>query len=90
MHQRYSSLPLSSSNNNSDESKHRSNEGKESTDSRFWVISEEDQYKYNLPPDMVQYANSNFDTYIKEADLIKVVLLQHPVLEKMNPLKKPG
>ena len=52
--QRYSSSPSpsSSSNDDSDESKCRNNEGKESTDSRFRVVSEEDQYKYSLPPDM--------------------------------------
>ena len=56
---------------NSDENKDRSNEGKENTDFRFRVVSEEDQYKYSLHPDMVQYANVNFDTYIKKTDLIK-------------------
>ena len=49
-HQRYSSLPSpsSSSGGNSDESKYRNNEGKENTDSRFRVVSEDNQYKYNL------------------------------------------
>ena len=71
---RYSSSlsPSSSSNDDSDERKYRNKEGKESTYSRFRLVSEEDQYKYNLPPDMAQYANVNIDTYIKEADLIKV------------------
>ena len=69
-HRRYSSppSPSSSSNDDSDESKYRNNEGKESTDSRFRVVFEEDQYKYRIPPDMAQYSNVNFDTYIKEAD----------------------
>ena len=72
-HQRYSSSPSpsGSSNNDSDESKYRNNERKESTNSRFRVVSEEDQHKYSLSPDMAQYANVNFDTYIKEADLKK-------------------
>ena len=38
--------------------------GKESTDSRFSVVSEEDQFKYSLPSDMTQYVNISFDTYI--------------------------
>ena len=60
----------------------------ESTDSRFSVVSEDDQYRYSLPPDMTQsYANNNFDTYIKEADLIKTVLIKNPVLENINPVK---
>ena len=36
---------------------------------------------------MVQYANNNFDTYIKEADLIKAVLSKNPVPENINPVK---
>ena len=54
-HWRYSSSPSppSSSNDDSEESKFRNNEGKESIDSRFRVISDEDQYKYSFPPDMV-------------------------------------
>ena len=51
------------------------------------MVSEEDQYKYSLPPDMAQYANVNFDTYIKEADLIKAVLIKNPVPENINPVK---
>ena len=55
-HRRYSSSPSpsSSSNDDSEESKYRNNEGKESRDFRFRVVSEEDQYKYSLPPDMAQ------------------------------------
>ena len=36
---------------------------------------------------MVQYVNVNFDTYIKEADLIKAVLIKNPVPENINPVK---
>ena len=36
---------------------------------------------------MVQYANVNFDTYIKEADLIKADPIKNPVLENINPVK---
>ena len=80
-HLRYSSSPSpsSSSNDDSDESKYRNSEGKKSTDSRFRVVSEEVQYKYSLNLDMAQYANINFDTYIKEADLIKAILIKNPV-----------
>ena len=51
------------------------------------MVSENDQYKYSLPPDMAQYTNVNFDTYIKEADLIKAVLIKNPVPENINPVK---
>ena len=36
---------------------------------------------------MAQYANVNFDTYIKEADLIKAVPIKNPVPENINPVK---
>ena len=36
---------------------------------------------------MAQYANVNFDTYIKETDLIKAVLNKSPVPENINPVK---
>ena len=36
---------------------------------------------------MAQYANVNFDIYIKEADLIKTVLIKNPVSENVNPVK---
>ena len=43
------------------------------------MVSEEVQYKYSQNLDMAQYANINFDTYIKEADLIKAILIKNPV-----------
>ena len=36
---------------------------------------------------MAQYANVNFDTYIKEADLIKTVPIKNPVPENINLVK---
>ena len=71
--------PSSLSIGDSDESKYMNYKGKESTDSRFSVVSEEDQFKYSLPSDMTQYANIYFGTYIKQADLIKDVLIKNPV-----------
>ena len=51
------------------------------------MVSEKDQYKYSLPLDTAHYANVNFDTYIKETDLIKVVLIKNPVPENINLVK---
>ena len=44
----FSPSPSTSFNDDSDENKYRNNEGKECTDSRFRVVSEEDQHKYSL------------------------------------------
>ena len=38
-------------------------------------------------PDMAQYANVNFDTYIKEADLIKAALIKNPIPENISSVK---
>ena len=35
---------------------------------------------------MTQYAKVDFDAYIKEADLIKAVLIKNPVPENINPV----
>ena len=36
---------------------------------------------------MAKYTNVNFDTFIKEADLIKAILIKNPVPENINPVK---
>ena len=36
---------------------------------------------------MAQYANVNFNTHIKETDLIKTVLIKNPAPENINPVK---
>ena len=36
---------------------------------------------------MAQYTNVNFDTFVKEADLIKTILIKNPVPENINPVK---
>ena len=36
---------------------------------------------------MAEHANVNFDTYIKEADLIKAALIKNPVPENISPVK---
>ena len=38
-------------------------------------------------PDMAQYANVSFDTYINEADLIKAALVKNSVPENINSMK---
>ena len=36
---------------------------------------------------MAQYTNVNFDTFVKEADLIKTILIKNPVPENINLVK---
>ena len=51
------------------------------------MVSEEDQYKYSLPPDMAQKANVNCNTYIKDTELVKAVLIKNPVSQNIDPMK---
>ena len=51
------------------------------------MIFEDCQYKYSLPPDVAQYTNVNFDTFTKEAVLIKALLIKNPVPENIKPMK---
>ena len=56
--------------------------------SRFQVISEKDKFRYNLPTDMVDYANIHFETYVKEADLKQQILTKNPVPDNLDQVKK--
>ena len=51
------------------------------------MVSEEDQYKKSLAPDIAQYTDVNFDTYIKEVHLIKTFLIKNSVPKNINPVK---
>ena len=51
------------------------------------MVSEEDQYKKSLAPDIAQYTDVNFDTHIKEVHLIKTFLIKNSVPKNINPVK---
>ena len=82
-----SSLSCSSSLSSfSESSETRSRDG--SLGSRFQVISEEDKFRYNFPTDMAEYANTHFETYVKEADLEQPILTENPVPDNLDQVKK--
>lgn len=54
----------------------------------FKVISKTRKYKYNLPTKMVNYANEQFHSYLKNADIKEKVLFASPVPENLNKIKK--
>ena len=51
------------------------------------MVSEEDQYKSILSLDITLYNNVNFNTYIKEANLIKDVIIKNSVPENTSFVK---
>ena len=56
--------------------------------SGFQVISEEEKFGYNLSTDMAAYANTHFETYVKEADLKQQTLMKNPVPDNLDQAKK--
>ena len=70
----------------SDSTETRSIEG--TLGSHFQVISEQDKLRYILPTDMAEYANTHFETYVKEADLNHQILKENPVPDDLDHLKK--
>jgi len=46
---------------------------------RFEARSEKSQYDWQLPPEMLEYAERHFNTYIKDTDLKDNVLDENPV-----------
>ena len=70
----------------SESSETRSRDG--SLGSRFQVISEEEKFRYNFPTDMAEYANTHFETYVKEADLEQQILTENPVPDNLDQVKK--
>ena len=54
---------------------------------RFQVTSEEDKSRSNLPTDMAEYANTHFETYVKDADLKQQILTENPVPDYLDQVK---
>ena len=50
----------------------------------FKVISKTKKYKYNLPTKMVNYANEQFHSNVKNADIKEKKLFTSPVPENLN------
>ena len=63
----YFSSCSSSLSSSSESSETRSSDGL--LGSRFQVISEEDKFRYKLPTDMAEYANTHFKTYSETANI---------------------
>ena len=56
--------------------------------SQFQVIPEEDKFKYSLPTDLAKDATTNLETYIKQANLKQQILIEDPVPDNLNQVKK--
>ena len=78
-----SSLFSLSSHSSSSESEDEDQENK-----RFHIVSNEDQFKWDLPSELASYANTQFKNYIPEKSPHDVIREVHPVPNNLNQVKK--
>ena len=55
---------------------------------RFKVITEEEKSKYKLPHSVADYINEHFEKYIPNKELKDAILVDNPVPENLDPVKK--
>ena len=72
-------------------SSHSSNSESEEEDQetkRFHIVSNEDQFKWDLTSELTSYANTQFEKYIPEKSLHDAICEVHPVPNNLNQVKK--
>ena len=55
---------------------------------KFHVVSNKDQFKTDLPPELVFYATTQFKKYIPERSIHDAICEVHPVSNNLNQVKK--
>ena len=74
--------------------KRRSNKSRKKKESspksskRFTIKNEEDEYMWDLPEDMMKYAEKHFNTFIPERDLKEAICVENPVPSNICSVKK--
>ena len=56
----------------------------------FTILKKEDLFKWVLPDDTAQYANSHFNQYIPERDLTESIFTENTVPSDIAKVKKTG
>ena len=51
-------------------------------------MSEEDKFRYSLPTDMDEYANTYFATHVKETDLKRQILMENLMSDNLGQVEK--
>ena len=57
---------------------------KEILGSQIQVIFEENKFRYSLPTDIAECANTHFEINVKEADLKQRILMENPVPDNLE------
>ena len=55
---------------------------------RFHIVSNEDQFKWDLPSELASYANTQFEKYIPEKSIHDAICEVHPVPNNLNQFKR--
>ena len=55
---------------------------------RFHIVSNEDQFKWDLPSELASYANTQFEKYIPEKSIYNAICEVHPMTNNLNQVKK--
>ena len=64
------------------------NDSYDSQQTRFKTVTEDEKFKWKLPKGIATYANKYFEEFIPEGDLKEVILMQSPLPENMDTVKK--
>ena len=79
---------LSSDSGNSSSSDESVEEGNSTKSHRFQIISKAESRKWELPCEMADYVNHQFEYFIPEKDVEENLLIQQPVPENVRGVKK--
>ena len=72
-------LPSSYSSSSSSSSSSSTESENEIVDKRFKIVPKGEEFKWNLPSSMADYANLHFKNYIPDKDINEKILTENPV-----------
>ena len=81
-------FPSPSSSSSSSHSSSSESEEEDQETTRFHIVSNEDQFKWDLPSELASYANTQFDKYIPEKSIHDAICEVHPVPNNLNQFKR--
>ena len=61
-----------------------------SVQKRFKVILKGEEFKWNLPTSIIEYANHHFNFYITDKDIEEQLLTENPVPSNLQQVKNSG
>ena len=81
-------FPSSSSSSSPSHSSSSESEEEDQETKRFHIVSNEDQFKWDVPSELASYANTQFEKYIPEKCVHDAICEVHPVPNNLDQVKK--